>query len=73
MELSLCMIVRDEEACLERCLQSVREAVDEIVILDTGSGDATKAIAARYADRVEDYAWRDDFAAARNASFALAT
>lgn len=73
MELSLCMIVRDEETCLERCLLSVREVVDEIVILDTGSRDATKAIAARYADCVEDYAWQDDFSAARNASFALAT
>lgn len=73
VELSLCMIVRDEEACLERCLQSVCEAVDEIVILDTGSRDATWGIAARYADRLEPYVWADDFAAARNASFALAT
>ncbi|MDO5379146.1 MAG: glycosyltransferase family 2 protein [Clostridia bacterium] len=73
MELSLCMIVRDEESCLERCLLSVKEAVDEIVILDTGSRDATRTVARRYADRVEDYAWQDDFSAARNASFALAT
>ena len=39
---SLCMIVRDEEAVLERCLESVKDAVDEIVIVDTGSEDRTK-------------------------------
>ena len=73
MELSLCMIVRDEEACLEQCLQSVKDAVDEIIILDTGSTDATKEIAGRYTAHVHDYVWQDDFAHARNASFALAT
>ncbi|MBR4038705.1 MAG: glycosyltransferase family 2 protein [Clostridia bacterium] len=73
MELSLCMIVRNEEACLERCLQSVGDAVDEIVIVDTGSTDATKEIAGRYTAHVYDYAWRDDFAHARNESFSLAT
>jgi len=73
MELSLCMIVRDEEKNLERCLQSVREAVDEIIILDTGSTDQTKKIAAKYTTHVDDYAWQDDFSAARNASLALAT
>ena len=72
MELSLCMIVRNEEDRLEQCLMSVREAVDEIVILDTGSADKTKEIALRYTPRVYDYRWQDDFAAARNASFALA-
>ncbi len=73
MELSLCMIVRDEAARLGACLESVRAAADEIVILDTGSTDGTKEIARRYTERVYDYAWQDDFAAARNASFALAT
>ena len=72
MELSLCMIVKDEAERLPACLDSVREAVDEIVILDTGSTDATKEIARRYTDRVYDYPWQDDFAAARNASMALA-
>lgn len=72
MELSLCMIVRNEEEYLERCLQSVREAVDEIVILDTGSTDRTKEIALRYTPHVHDYLWQDDFASARNASFSLA-
>lgn len=73
MELSLCMIVRNEEEHLEKCLGSVEQAVDEIIILDTGSKDRTKEIAAGYTPHVHDYAWQDDFAAARNASFALAT
>lgn len=73
MELSLCMIVRDEESRLGRCLESVRDTVDEIVILDTGSADGTKAIARRYTDRVYDYAWKDDFADARNTSFSYAS
>ena len=73
MELSLCMIVRDEESRLGRCLESVKDTVDEIVILDTGSADGTKAIARRYTDRVYDYAWKDDFADARNTSFSYAS
>lgn len=73
MELSLCMIVKNEESCLDRCLASVQGAVDEIVILDTGSTDSTVEIARRYTDRVFEYVWRDDFAAARNASLSYAT
>ena len=72
-EISLCMIVRDEEEVLERCLRSVREVVDEIIIVDTGSVDRTKEIAKKYADNVLDFEWVDDFAAARNYSFAQAT
>lgn len=72
-ELSLCMIVKNEEARLARCLKSVCGAVDEIIILDTGSTDATKAIAREFTPSVYDYAWDDDFAAARNTSFAYAT
>lgn len=71
-ELSLCMIVKNEEGNLAQCLESVRGAVDEIVILDTGSADGTKEIARRYTDRVYDYGWEDDFSKARNASFSLA-
>ena len=72
-EISLCMIVRDEEARLARCLKSVCGAVDEIIILDTGSMDATKTIAREFTPNVYDYAWDDDFAAARNASLTHAT
>ena len=51
LEISLCMIVRDEEETLGRCLESVKEAVDEIVIVDTGSRDGTKEIARAYTKR----------------------
>ena len=63
---SLCMIVRDEEANLGTCLESVRDLVSDIVVVDTGSKDGTKAVAARLGARVFDHAWTDDFSAARN-------
>jgi len=64
------MIVRDEEASLPRCLNSVAEAVDEIVVVDTGSTDNTVRVARWYGARVFSYPWSGDFSAARN--FALA-
>lgn len=70
--LSLCMIVRNEAATLRACLDSARPHVDEIVVADTGSDDATVAIAQGYGARVVPTVWRDDFAAARNRSLALA-
>ena len=72
-EISLCMIVRDERETLARCLDSVRDAVDEIIIVDTGSKDETREIALRYTPHVYDFSWRDDFSAARNEAFAHAT
>ena len=71
--ISLCMIVKNEQQVLARCLDSVRGAVDEIVIVDTGSTDSTREIALRYTDRVYDFLWIDDFSAARNFSFDQAT
>ena len=62
------MIVRDEAARLGRCLASARALVDDIVVLDTGSVDATPAIARAHGARVFAFAWCDDFAAARNAA-----
>ena len=53
--ISLCMIVRDEEDVLARCLDSVKDVVDEIVIVDTGSVDTTKEIAREYTERVYDF------------------
>lgn len=70
---SLCMIVRDEEAVLGRCLDRVRGRVDEIILADTGSRDRTREIGAAYGARVYDFPWRDDFAAARNFAFSKGT
>lgn len=71
--ISLCMIVRDEEDVLGRCLASAADLVDEVVIVDTGSVDRTREIARQFTDAVYDYAWTDDFAAARNFSFSHAS
>lgn len=67
------MIVKDEEAVLGRCLESVGDMVDEIIILDTGSTDRTREIAERYTDKVYSFEWVDHFAKARNAAFSYAT
>lgn len=71
--ISLCMIVKNEENTLAACLHSVRDAVDEIVIVDTGSSDGTKATASRFTDKIFDFEWIDDFAAARNYAYEQAT
>ena len=69
--IALVMIVRDEARSLERCLASALPWVDEAVVVDTGSRDATPEIARRLGARVGHFAWVDDFAAARNAALAL--
>ncbi|NNE70307.1 MAG: glycosyltransferase, partial [Rhodothermales bacterium] len=71
--LSLCMIVRNEEEGLEKCLSTARPHVDQIVIVDTGSTDSTLEIASRYADVIEQIEWPDSFAEARNHSLEFAT
>lgn len=71
--ISLCMIVKNEEEVLKRCIDSVHDLVDEIIIVDTGSEDQTIAIAKAYTDKVFSYAWKDDFADARNYAFSFAT
>ncbi len=71
--LSLCMIVKNEEETLGRCLESVKDIMDEIIIVDTGSDDNTKNIAKKYTDLIYDFEWVDDFSAARNYSFSKAT
>ncbi len=67
------MIVKNEEDVLNRCLTSIRDAVEEIIIVDTGSQDKTKAIAREFTDKVYDFKWIDDFSAARNYSMSKAT
>lgn len=71
--ISLCMIVKNEEEVLERCLTSVKDLVEEIIIVDTGSTDKTKEIAHKFTNKIYDFAWIDDFSAARNFSFSKAT
>jgi GT2 family glycosyltransferase len=73
MTISLCMIVKNEEDTIGRCLESVKDLVDEINIVDTGSTDRTKEIVRQYTDRIFDFEWIDDFAAARNFAFQQAT
>lgn len=67
--ISLCMIVRDEENTIARCLEAVENIVDEIIIVDTGSVDQTKEIVGKYSSNIYKFSWIDDFAAARNFSF----
>ena len=66
------MIVKDEESCLQRCLSSAADFVDEIVVVDTGSVDATKQIARQFTSKIYDFAWEDDFSKARNFAFSKA-
>lgn len=69
---SLCMIVKNEEDVLERCLTSVGQAADQIIVVDTGSTDRTRDIARAFTDQVYDFPWIDDFSAARNFAFSKA-
>lgn len=71
--ISLCMIVKNEEKTLPRCLESVKGVFDEIVIADTGSTDGTVKAAKRYTDKIYFFKWRNDFSAARNFAFSQAT
>ena len=66
MSLSLCMIVKNEAANLARCLSSVEDWVDEMIVLDTGSTDRTVEVAKTLGAQVHHFEWRNDFAAARN-------
>ena len=65
-KLSLCMIVKNEEEMLEGCLTSIRDWVDEMIVVDTGSTDRSKEIAIACGAKVFDFEWISDFAAARN-------
>lgn len=67
-QLSLCMIVRNEEKTLPRCLASLKPVVDEMIIVDTGSDDRTVDIAEAFGARVFKFPWNGNFSDARNAS-----
>ena len=64
--ISVCMIVKNEADILARCLDSLSGLYEELIIVDTGSTDETKEIAAQYPDQIYDFVWCNDFAAARN-------
>ena len=71
--ISLCMIVKDEESVLARCLESARGHVDEIIVVDTGSTDRSMEIAREFDARIIEYPWGNDFAGARNVALEAAT
>lgn len=73
MSLSACIIVKDEEARLARCLNSINKIVDELIVLDTGSTDRTPVIAQELGAKVYHFPWQDDFAVARNEALKYAT
>jgi hypothetical protein len=66
--LSLALIAKNEEGVIGRCLESVRGVADELIVVDTGSSDTTKALAASAGATVLDFVWTHDFSAARNAA-----
>ncbi len=71
--LSLCMIVKNEEDVIGRCLECVSDIFDEIIVVDTGSEDKTRDIVKKYTKNLYYFKWIEDFAAARNYAFSKAT
>lgn len=70
---SVCMIVKNEQKVLQRCLESLKGLYEELIIVDTGSTDNTKNIASAYTNKIYNFVWIDDFSAARNFAFSLCT
>ncbi|MGF1673726.1 MAG: glycosyltransferase [Rivularia sp. (in: cyanobacteria)] len=73
MKISLCMIVKNEESTLSKCLSSAKKFVNEIVILDTGSTDKTVSIAQGFGAKIHHFEWCNDFSAARNEALKYVT
>ena len=73
LPISICIITKNEEQNIENCLKPLRTYDWEIIVVDTGSTDRTKDIAGKYADKVLDFVWCDDFSAARNYSIEQAS
>lgn len=72
-DISLCMIVRDEERVIADCLRSVEGVFNETIVVDTGSTDRTKEIVAEFGAQVYDMVWPESFSVARNESLKHAT
>jgi glycosyltransferase involved in cell wall biosynthesis len=72
-KISACIMVKNEEHCLERCLKSIKDYVDEIIIVDTGSTDDTVKIAREYTDKIYFHEWENDFSKHRNQTIDYAT
>ena len=72
-KLSICIICKNEQKNIEKCLSSLVKTNFELVVVDTGSTDATKEIAARFTDKVYDFPWINDFAAAKNFAISRAS
>lgn len=70
--ISLCMIVKNEEKNIENCLNNLKNNIDEIIIVDTGSTDNTVALCKKYTHNIYNFEWTGDFSAARNMSLTLA-
>ncbi len=71
--ISVCIIAKNEEKNIERCLKSIHKYPFEIIVVDTGSTDKTKELAAPYANKLLDFPWEENFSAARNFSIANAS
>ena len=73
ISISLCMIVKNEEDVIGRCLACVKDIVDEIIVVDTGSTDSTIEIVKKYTNQIYHFNWVDDFSKARNYAFSKAS
>jgi len=73
MNLSVCLIVKNEEKNIRRCLESFKGYDLELIVVDTGSNDSTKIIAAEYTSSIFDYDWKDNFSDARNFAISKAS
>jgi glycosyltransferase involved in cell wall biosynthesis len=73
MKLSLCAIVKNEELALPKCLSSVKDVVDEIIVLDTGSKDKTVKVAEKFNAKVHHFKWNNNFSDARNEALKYVT
>lgn len=71
--ISVCLIIKDEELVLDRCLTCAAAIADEIIVVDTGSADRSKEIAQKYTNNIYDFKWIHNFAAARNFAFSKGT